>query len=129
MARMQINYLDRKDRIIAFYVLYGEYDANRVRTWTRLLEDASLEADAGNYPGAPAGWAKIELVPSEPFPRAYVICNKCHGVATAYYSVDEYFAIDCPACGRHLQDILETESPDEPAPKPDVRTAGDEMMG
>ena len=84
MSGLQINYLDRKDRIIGYYILCGEYTPDRVRTWRRLLEDASLdEPDTGNYPGAPAGWAKFEIVPSEPHPKTYVVCNKCHGVATA----------------------------------------------
>lgn len=75
----------------------------------------------------PVGWAKIEIVPSNPFRKVYVICDKCHGVATAGYSVDEYFAIDCPACGRHLQDSIETESPGEPAPRSEL--TGDEQFG
>ena len=130
MARLQINYLDRKDRIIGFYILCGEYTSDRRHRWKQLLEDASLdEPDTSNYPGAPAGWARFEIVPDEPFPKAYVICNKCHGVATAIYNVDEYFAIDCPACGRHLQNIIETESPGEPAPKPDARAGGGEISG
>jgi hypothetical protein len=59
MARLQINYLDRKDRIIGYYILCGEYTPDRVHTWRRLLEDASLdESDTSNYPGGPAGWAK-----------------------------------------------------------------------
>jgi hypothetical protein len=35
-------------------------------------------------------------------------------VATVAYFVDGYFAIDCKACGRHLQTIEETDVPDEP---------------
>ena len=119
MSRMQINYLDRKGEVIGFYVLRGEFEPRRVNAWTRLLEDALLDADPGNYPGAPVGWVKFAIVSYEPFKRAYVICNKCCGVATAGYSVDDYFAIDCPACGRHLQNTIETESPGEPAPEPE----------
>jgi hypothetical protein len=125
MPRMRINYLDRKDRIIAFYVLGGEFKPQRVSHWTRWLEDASLEADAGNYPGAPAGWAKFEIVPINVFRSVYAICNQCRGVAKAVCRVDDYFVLDCPACGCHLQDSVETQSPGEPAPRPEL--TGDEQ--
>jgi hypothetical protein len=128
MSRMQINYLDRKGEIIGFYTLCGQYEPRRVKAWTRLLEDASLEAAPGSYPGAPSGWVKFEVVAYEPFRRTYVICNKCYGVATAGYSVDDYFAIDCPACGRHLQNTIETESPGEPAPGSEAGTSGKDLV-
>jgi hypothetical protein len=53
----------------------------------------------------------------------YIICNQCQGVATVAQTVDVYFVIDCRNCGRHLQHVSASESPDEPAPE---RTGGEE---
>lgn len=51
--------------------------------------------------------------------KTYIICNDCEGVAKIFLKVDGYYVVDCDACGRHLQNISESEPPSEPAPETD----------
>jgi hypothetical protein len=69
MLTMEFNYLDGKDQVIGFYVLCGEFEPRQVGMLTCGLEDSLLETDTDDYPGAPVGWASIEIVPNRPFKR------------------------------------------------------------
>jgi Domain found in IF2B/IF5 len=75
---------------------------------------------------AQKGTAEKATVDTQPSSRrramakSYIICNECGGVAEIFLTVDRYYVIDCNACGRHLQEVSESEPPDEPAPEPDL---------
>ncbi len=59
MTRIQINYLDGHNTLLASHITDDEYEPAELRQWDDWLNDSGTE-----HPGAPEEWTQFELVES-----------------------------------------------------------------